>query len=138
MNETIAAISTGNIPSAIGIIRLSGENTLSICSKILFGKGEFFKQEYISENSRKAIYCDLVDGNNRLDKIVFVFFYPKYTANTVFAILFGVVYVSVMISAVYTTRGLPLGNYLVWLIFISSWGSDTCAYCVGVLFGNRL
>ncbi|MBK8397326.1 MAG: tRNA uridine-5-carboxymethylaminomethyl(34) synthesis GTPase MnmE [Leptospiraceae bacterium] len=74
MNETIAAISTGNIPSAIGIIRLSGENTLSICSKILFGKGEFFKQEYISENSRKAIYCDLVDGNNRLDQIVFVFF----------------------------------------------------------------
>jgi len=72
--DTIAAISTGNIPSAIGIIRLSGENTLSICSKILFGKGKFFTPEYISENSRRAIYCDFVDGNVRLDQIVFVFF----------------------------------------------------------------
>ena len=69
--------------------------------------------------------------------IVFVFCYPKYTANTVFAAFFGVVYVSVMISAVYTTRMLPFGSYLVWLIFISSWGSDTCAYCVGVLFGKH-
>lgn len=74
MTDTIAAISTGNIPSAIGIIRLSGENTLRICSKILFGKGDFFSPEYISENPRRAIYCDLVDGNDRLDQIVFVFF----------------------------------------------------------------
>lgn len=69
--------------------------------------------------------------------IVFVLSYPKYTANTVFATFFGVVYVSVMISAVYTTRMLPFGHYLVWLIFISSWGSDTCAYCIGVLFGKH-
>lgn len=72
-----------------------------------------------------------------LNLIMFVFSYPKYTANTVFAAFFGVVYVSVMISAVYTTRMLPFGYYLVWLIFISSWGSDTCAYCVGVLFGKH-
>ncbi|MBP7282351.1 MAG: tRNA uridine-5-carboxymethylaminomethyl(34) synthesis GTPase MnmE [Leptospiraceae bacterium] len=74
MTETIAAISTGNIPSAIGIIRLTGENTLSICSKILFGKDKLFTPEYISLNPRKAIYCDLVDGEVRLDQIVFVFF----------------------------------------------------------------
>lgn len=24
-----------------------------------------------------------------------------------------------------------------WLIFLSSWGCDTCAYCVGVLFGKH-
>lgn len=89
----------------------------------------------------KLHYLQSIDllfiGCLALSLIVFVFFYPKYTANTVFAILFGVVYVSVMISAVYTTRNLPFGNYLVWLIFISSWGSDTCAYCVGVLFGKH-
>ena len=74
VTETIAAISTGNIPSAIGIIRLTGENTLSICSKILFGKDKLFTPEYISLKPRKAIYCDLVDGEVRLDQIVFVFF----------------------------------------------------------------
>lgn len=74
MNDTIAAISTGNIPSAIGIIRLSGEDTLSICSKILFGKGNLLSEEFILKNPRKAIYCDLVDGTNLLDKIVFLYF----------------------------------------------------------------
>ena len=27
--------------------------------------------------------------------------------------------------------------YIVWLIFLCSWGSDTCAYCVGVLIGKH-
>ena len=29
------------------------------------------------------------------------------------------------------------GKYLVWLIFLSSWGCDTCAYCVGMLLGKH-
>ena len=72
-----------------------------------------------------------------LNLIIYVFVYPKYNANTVFAAFFGFVYVSIMISAVYETRMLTLGVYLVWLIFISSWGCDTCAYCIGVLFGKH-
>lgn len=68
---------------------------------------------------------------------LFVFTYPKYKANQIFAAMFGIIYVGVMISAVYHTRMLPFGIYLVWLIFVCSWGSDTCAYCVGVLFGKH-
>ena len=30
-----------------------------------------------------------------------------------------------------------MGRYLVWLIFLCSWGCDTCAYCVGRLFGKH-
>ena len=33
--------------------------------------------------------------------------------------------------------GLDHGIYLVWLVFLCSWGSDTCAYAVGVLFGRH-
>ena len=29
------------------------------------------------------------------------------------------------------------GIYMVWFILICSWGSDTCAYCVGKLIGKR-
>jgi phosphatidate cytidylyltransferase len=29
------------------------------------------------------------------------------------------------------------GAILVWLIFIGAWGSDTCAYCVGMLLGKH-
>lgn len=68
---------------------------------------------------------------------VYVFTYPKYRSEQVFAAFFGMFYVAVMLSFVYQTRMLPMGAYIVWLIFLSSWGCDTCAYCVGVLLGKH-
>ncbi len=68
---------------------------------------------------------------------VYVFGYPKYHAEQVMAAFFGVVYVAVMLSFIYLTRSLPDGKFLVWLIFLCSWGCDTCAYCVGMLIGRH-
>lgn len=68
---------------------------------------------------------------------VYVFYYPRYRAEQIMAALFGVVYVAIMLSYIYKTRLLEGGAWLVGLIFLSSWGSDTCAYCVGVLFGKH-
>lgn len=68
---------------------------------------------------------------------VYVFSYPKYHTEQMLAAFFGVFYVSVMLSYVYQTRMLPGGAYIVWLIFLCSWGCDTCAYCVGMLIGKH-
>ena len=68
---------------------------------------------------------------------VYVFTYPKYQTEQLLAAFFGVFYVAVMLSFVYRTRMLPMGTYTVWLIFLCSWGCDTCAYCVGVLIGKH-
>ena len=68
---------------------------------------------------------------------IYVFSYPKYKTEQMLAAFFGVFYVSVMLSYVYQTRMLPGGAYIVWLIFLCSWGCDTCAYCVGVLIGKH-
>ncbi len=68
---------------------------------------------------------------------VYVFSYPKYRAEQVMAAMFGVLYVGVMLSFIYQTRSLYGGEYHVWLIFLSSWGCDTCAYCVGMLMGKH-
>ena len=68
---------------------------------------------------------------------VYVFGYSKYHAEQVMAAFFGVVYVAVMLSFIYLTRSLPDGKFLVWLIFLCSWGCDTCAYCVGMLIGKH-
>ena len=68
---------------------------------------------------------------------VYVFGYPKYHAEQVMAAFFGVVYVAVMLSFIYLTRSLPDGKFLVWLMFLCSWGCDTCAYCVGMLIGKH-
>lgn len=68
---------------------------------------------------------------------VYVFTYPKYKTEQIMAAFFGIFYVAAMLSCVYQTRMLENGAYIVWLIFLSSWGCDTCAYCVGVLIGKH-
>lgn len=68
---------------------------------------------------------------------VYVFAFPKFTANQVMATYFSLIYAPVMLSFIFLTRQLNFGVYLVWMIFISSWISDTCAYLVGVLIGKH-
>ena len=68
---------------------------------------------------------------------VYVFSYPKYHAEQIMAAFFGIIYVAVMLSYVYQTRNVQDGAFLVWLIFLCSWGCDTCAYCVGMLIGKH-
>lgn len=68
---------------------------------------------------------------------IYVVTFPKYKTEEVTGAVFGLVYVPVMLSYLYLTRQMPDGNYVVWLIFISSWGCDTCAYCVGMLLGKH-
>lgn len=68
---------------------------------------------------------------------VMVCAYPKYHSTQIMQAFFGIFYIGVMFSFLYQTRCLPRGIYTVWLIFISSWGCDTCAYCVGKLFGKH-
>ena len=53
------------------------------------------------------------------------------------AAIFGTIYVAVMLSFVYLVRMGNNGAYNVWLIFLCSWGSDTCAYVFGVAFGKH-
>ena len=68
---------------------------------------------------------------------IYVFAYPKFEAGEIMAAFFGVIYVAVMLSFIFLTRNLEGGVYHVWLIFICSWGCDTCAYCVGMLIGKH-
>lgn len=68
---------------------------------------------------------------------VYVFTYPKYDARQIAAAFLGIVYVAVMLSYIYLTRNLENGHFIVWLIFLCSWGCDTFAYCVGMLIGKH-
>lgn len=69
--------------------------------------------------------------------ITYVVSYPKYRIEQVVITFFGLFYVAVMLSYVYRVHLLDDGAILIWLIFIGSWGSDTCAYCAGMLFGKH-
>ena len=69
--------------------------------------------------------------------MIYVFTYPKYRSEQVMLAFFGLFYVAFMLSYVYQIRMLPQGAFIVWLVFLCSWGCDTCAYCVGMLFGKH-
>lgn len=70
--------------------------------------------------------------------LVYVFSFPKFKAGQVMAGFFELIYAPVLLSFLFIIReGWQHGIYLVWLVFLCSWGSDTCAYCVGVLFGKH-
>ena len=69
--------------------------------------------------------------------IVYVFSYPKYRSEQITLLFFGLFYVAFMLSYIYQIRMLPQGVFLAWLVFLCSRGCDTCAYCVGMLFGKH-
>jgi len=68
---------------------------------------------------------------------VYVFTFPKYQAQEVVTAVFSFLYAPVMLSFIELTRMGEKGIYMVWLILISSWGCDTCAYVVGKLVGKK-
>ena len=68
---------------------------------------------------------------------IYVFTFPKYKTEEITITFFGVFYVAVMLSYLFLVRRAADGVYLVWLVFLSSWGCDTCAYCAGMLLGKH-
>lgn len=71
------------------------------------------------------------------EMFLYVVLFPRYRAERVVTAIFSFLYAPVMLSFMYMTRMSYMGLYLVWLILISSWGCDTCAYCVGKLIGRK-
>ena len=68
---------------------------------------------------------------------VYVFTYPKYKTEQVLHTFFAVIYAAVLMSFIYLVRSGDDGIFLIWLIFLSSWGCDTCAYLTGVTCGKH-
>jgi len=69
--------------------------------------------------------------------ILFVVRYPGIAFTDLAVACFGFFYIAVMLCCIYRIRELPEGVYLVWMVYLGAWGSDTCAYCVGRLIGKH-
>ena len=61
----------------------------------------------------------------------------EYTFVDVSLTLLGFIYAGILFSTVYLVNSKANGMYLVWLIFISSWLSDTAAYYSGRFLGKH-
>lgn len=73
-----------------------------------------------------------------LEMMLYVFTFPRFNVEQIVASVFAVIYAPLMLSFIYKTREeLDGGIFLAFLIFITSWISDTCAYFTGVAIGKH-
>ncbi|MDO4166209.1 MAG: phosphatidate cytidylyltransferase [Eubacteriales bacterium] len=82
-------------------------------------------------------FLPVLIGAMMLVMACYVVAFPRFRSEQVIMVLFGLLYVTTMLSFVFQVRMLEEGVFLVWLIFVGAWGSDTCAYCVGKLIGKH-
>lgn len=113
--------------------------TISIAGIVIYYAIVFFTREPLYE--MMTIIFLLV-----LTMVVYVFSFPKYKAEQIMHSFFAFIYGPVMISFSLMTRMMGngaetqmynVGFFAAWMIFISAWASDTCAYFVGVIFGRH-
>lgn len=69
---------------------------------------------------------------------IYVFTFPKFRVEEIASVIFAYFYAPIMLSFISLTRELSDGKHIVWMILISSWGFDTCAYCIGMLTGKTI
>lgn len=67
----------------------------------------------------------------------YVFHYPKKSIREIGLYFLAFPYTGFLFSYIYQSRMLMHGAILVWLIFLSSWAADSCAYAAGMLFGRH-
>lgn len=66
---------------------------------------------------------------------VYVIKWPGYDINMISKSLFTFCYAVLCMIFLYQIRLESI--YYIWLVFISAWGSDTCAYVTGMLIGKH-
>ncbi len=66
MSDTICAVATGEVGSAVALVRLSGPQALEIINRVLFRARAW--------EPRRQTLCTLLDGNDILDKALVTYF----------------------------------------------------------------
>ena len=69
--------------------------------------------------------------------LIYVFTFKRFDFKQVSYAIVGALYTPLFVTSIFLIRCLNGGKYLFWLIFISSWICDTCAYLVGCNFGKH-
>ena len=69
---------------------------------------------------------------------VYALYFPKVSLENLAFTMYAIFYILFLMMAIAFVRDHAFfGNWMVWLIFAIAFGSDSCAYFVGVRFGKR-
>lgn len=131
--ELTKALNVAALPKGAGDGKNGPFNLLEIVG--FLGIAAYYAAVFFSGDTTLLLMC--IVGLFMAEMFLYVAVFPEFTAEQVVGAFFSFVYAPVMLSFVYLTRMCPRGIYIVWMILISSWGCDTCAYVVGILIGKR-
>jgi phosphatidate cytidylyltransferase len=67
---------------------------------------------------------------------IMIFLHDKYTLNDIALTVFGIFYVVFLFAFIILTRNLVNGKFLIWLVFIGAFATDTAAYFTGSYLGR--
>lgn len=103
---------------------------LPICISFFYSLGIWFKSSNV-QFMLTGIYILIL-------LFYYVFKFPKVQFKEVLTSFFGYFYVVVMLAHILLIRQDPqLGAWMIWLVFIIAFGSDSSAYFIGVFFGKH-
>lgn len=141
----IAVIKLGSIPLLMGVILLS-----SIGLKEIYNTFETKKENQINVNLEIGLNILLLIIMNLNSEFIFPyiiflfmfhFSYQLFTKNPSFknALLgfIGIFYIGFMLGHILLFDTLIYGEYLIWLVFIVAFSTDTFAYFTGIYLGNK-
>lgn len=126
-----------NVPPAqSGALQPQGGKRVNVLEAIgLAGISAYYLLLYLSGSHTWLLMCIVMVFMAMM--FAYVATFPKFKAMQVTGTVFAFLYAPVMLSFIYQTRMCAQGQYVVWLILISSWGCDTFAYVVGKLIGKK-
>ena len=122
-------LSIGALYEFYKAIKIKGFKPISIVGYILL------ISYYLVNNNFESIMYILIIGTFILLIVPVMNF--KYTFVDVSLTILGFIYTGILFSFVYLVNEKVNGEYLVWLIFIGSWLSDTAAFYSGKFFGKH-
>lgn len=129
----ISLIAYRELTRVLGVAAKQGFNLLEVMG--LAGVVIYYAVSYFSGAAALQLMC--IVGVFMAMMFAYVAVFPRFSIEQMVCNFFAFIYAPVMLSFVYLTRECPQGIYIVWMILISSWGCDTCAYAVGMLIGKK-
>jgi len=135
------------VSAVLGIISLIGLSEMYNATGMLKRQNKLCLFSYLYFFATCIILAFVPDSAVALSLMVFiygaalliytVFNHETCDFSTVCELFFQTAYVAVLFGYIILVRKLPLGRFLVWIIFITAWLSDTIAFAVGKNFGKN-
>lgn len=128
----VALIGLSEIYSAVGLLKT--QNKLCVFGYI-YTAAVFV---IVTISSRPAFALGILSCIYGIGLLVYMIFNHNVVGFAeVSELFFSTSYVTVLLAHIVILRKETLGNYFIWIVFITAWLSDTMAFAVGRRFGRN-